>query len=318
MILYMYMEPYLVYMKKLLVVCSLTVCGLTYAQDAYQAASYTHQLELRHDNDFFALTDRYYSSGLFLTYRKVLAKGVFGEAEQLAIRLGQEVFTPSQTQSTNPALFDRPYAGFTGLWANWSQAKNNELLQITTLLGLAGVNSGAGGFQRWYHRAIAISDSPIWTNELENSIHVNLYASYTKEWEIAPNPFGIRMAVRPQLALGSRDVYGETEAILFFGRRNPIGESIAFDRLGSNSREIYFAFRFAYREVFYNGLIEGNLFGDNSPTVKQSKGSLVRLGFDFNHRFNRNDYKLGIRYGSPETANARPHTYVQLSYALSW
>ena len=36
-----------------------------------------HQIEFQHDNDFILLTDRYYSSGLFLTYRKRFTKGIF-------------------------------------------------------------------------------------------------------------------------------------------------------------------------------------------------------------------------------------------------
>ena len=38
------------------------------AQDSLKVPN--QQFELRHDNDFLLTTDRYYSSGLFLTYRK--------------------------------------------------------------------------------------------------------------------------------------------------------------------------------------------------------------------------------------------------------
>lgn len=289
-----------------------------FSQRSYDPQSYAHQIELRHDNDFFLLTDRYYSSGLFLTYRTRLTKGMFGSKEQLSFRLGQEVYTPSQTQSVNSDNFDRPYVGFLGLSLGWSIASDNSLFDTRAAFGIAGNNSGAGGFQRWYHRAVAISDSPLWINELDNSFHTNIYASYTKEWEIAPNPFGIRFAVQPQLAIGSRDIYGETEATFYFGRRSSIGESIAYERLGNNAREIYFAFRFAYRQVFYNGLIEGNLFGDSSSILRDVETSLLRIGFDFNHRFDQNDFRLGVRYTGSETPLAEAHTYIQLSYALSW
>lgn len=289
-----------------------------HTQVSYNPEKYTHQLELRHDNDFFLLTDRYYSSGLFLTYRTTLKKGVFGEKEQLAFRLGQEVYTPSQTQSVNSNLYDRPYAGFTGLRTDWSITEKSTLYTLGTLLGIAGNNSGAGGFQRWYHKAVAISDSPLWIDELNNSFHINLYASSTKEWELAPNPFGVRLAATPRLAIGSRDIFGEAEAVVHFGRRNPIDTSIAYDRLGDNAREIYFALRFAYRQVLHNGLIEGNLFGDNSTIIREIQNSLLRLGFDFNHRFNRNNYKVGIRYQSAEAVGADSHIYLELSYGLSW
>ncbi|WP_422349255.1 lipid A-modifier LpxR family protein [Flagellimonas sp.] len=290
----------------------------SYAQRSYDPKIYSHQIQVQHDNDFLALTDRYYSSGLFISYRKLLSKGIFGGDEQLGFKLGQEVYTPSQTQSTNTNVFDRPYAGFTGIWTNWSLGNLNQLFEVESLFGFVGPDSGAGGLQRWYHRAIAISDSPIWVEELRNSFHTNLYATYTKEWELAPNPFGIRLAAQPKLAVGSRDVYASSEAIFHFGRRNPMGESIAFNRLGSNAREIYFALRFMYRQVFYNGLIEGNLFGDNSPVLGVPKDSLFRIGFDFNHRFDMHDYRFGIRYNTAETPSSKSHAYIVLAYSRSW
>ena len=292
--------------------------GLFYAQETYEPTSYTKQLTLRHDNDFFLLTDRYYSSGLFLSYATTLKKGIFGGDEQFIVRLGQEVYTPSQTQSTSSSLFDRPYAGFTGARGTWSTANEHHLFSMGLLLGIAGNNSGAGGFQRWYHRAVAISDSPLWIDEINNSFHTNLYASHVSQWEIAPNPFGVRLLLVPKVALGTRDIFGEAESILQFGRRSPLRSSIAFNRLGNNDREIFFAFRFGYRRVFYNGLIEGNLFGDSSTILRTPKNDLLLLGFDFNHRFNQHNYKVGFRYNSAEALNTDTHMYVQLSYGFSF
>jgi hypothetical protein len=290
-----------------------------YAQNA-NSISYDEQIELRHDNDFFLLTDRYYSSGLFLTYRKLLSKGIFKDAkEQLDFTLGQEVYTPSQTQSTNSVVFDRPYAGFTGLRTSWSLSPDTkQFFKATVLIGVAGLNSGAGGFQRWYHQAIAISDSPLWIDEVDDSFHLNTYFSYVKEWNIALEPFGVHFALQPNLAFGSRDIYVEPETIFYFGKRNEIGKSIAYDRLGSTDGEIYFALRASYRSVFYNGLIEGNLFGDNSPVLKDPVNGIWRFGFDLYHRSQRNDYKFGIRYNSAETEPAKGHKYVLLSYGLSF
>ena len=54
-----------------------------------------HQLRLQHDNDFFTLTDRYYSSGLFLNYTQLLKNGLLdGDNEQITLSIGQEIYTP--------------------------------------------------------------------------------------------------------------------------------------------------------------------------------------------------------------------------------
>lgn len=278
-----------------------------------------YQVELRHDNDFFFATDRYYSSGLFLKFRTQLPKTNSGvRKEQLSFSLSQEVYTPSQTQSTNSEIFDVPYAGFSGFTTTWSSASKSDLIQTSLLLGIAGLNSGAGGFQRWYHRALGIRNSPLWVEEIANSLHLNLYFNYTKEWQIVQGPFGVRFAFQPNFALGTKDIYVEPETILYIGKRNQTNASIAYNRIGTTNREIYVAMRFAYRRVFNNGLIEGNLLGDNSPRTKDPKNSLFRFGFDFYNRVKKNDYKIGIHFNSQETPQSQSHKFVSLAYGFQF
>lgn len=282
------------------------------------AISNSEQIEFRHDNDFFLFTDRYYSSGLFLSYRKALSKGVFkANNEQIDFTINQEVYTPSQTESTNSDLFDRTYAGFSGLKTSWSTAKENQLFRTEILLGIAGLNSGAGGLQRAYHDLVGLS-APLWVEELNDSFHFNLYFNYVKEWKIAPNPFGTRIAFIPNIALGSRDIYVEPETALYFGNRKDVANSIAYNRIDTTSNEFYFALKASYRNVLYNGLIEGNLFGDDSAVLIDSRNSLWRFGFDLYRRSNSNDYKFGVRFNTRETEDSRNHQFVQLSYGISF
>jgi len=287
-------------------------------QSTYQSQEYNTQLELRHDNDFLLITDRYYSSGLFLKFRTRLKKGITKTMnEQLEFAISQEVYTPAQTDSFDSMEFDRSYAGFSGLNSTWSASNESQLFNVGILFGIAGPNSGAGGFQRWYHDNLVVSDPPNWIDELKDSFHINLYASFVKEWELSPNPFGIWIALRPNGAFGSRDMFLEPEAIVYLGRKQKISNSIAFDQIKSNEREVYFSFRAAFRQVFYNGLIEGNLFGDDSLILRTPESSLLRIGFDFHNRHDRHNYKLGVRYNSSETTISRSHKFLILSYAYT-
>ncbi len=275
----------------------------------------SHQIEFRHDNDFFLLSDNYYSSGLYLNYSTILKKGFFSaNDEQLAFTIGQEVYTPSQTQSSNSANFDRPYAGFSGIRTSWSRARESKLSEVSLLLGLAGLNSGAGGLQRWFHNLVGISESPLWVDELPNSFHANLYFSQIKEWNISSAPLGILFAFKSNLALGTRDIYIEPEGIFYFGKRNELPQSIAYDRIRSVDREIYVGFRFSYRQVFHNGLLEGNLINNNAAFTTPATNSVLRLGLDFNNRFKRSDVKFGIRYNTAESPLAKAHKYIILAY----
>lgn len=304
----------------LLLILLLGIAPLLYSQKSDTPVRYTSQWEFSHDNDFVLFTDRYYSSGLFLTYRTLLKKAPESfKTHQLDFKIGQEVYTPSQTQSVNTNTFDRPYAGFLGLTTTWSVGSGNELINSSLLVGLAGLNSGAGGFQRWFHRVVSIVDSPLWIGELNDSFHLNLNFSYIREWVFSSNPFGVRLAVDPEIALGSRDIFFEPSARLFLGKRNDAAQSIAYSRLGTkNTRELYFSLDVGYRFVLHNGLIEGNLFGDDSPLLKDPENSILRFGLNFNHRFHRNDIKIGLQINSKETPEARTHQFLTLGYGLSF
>ncbi len=277
-----------------------------------------HQIRLQHDNDFFTLTDRYYSSGLYLTYTSKLKKGIGKGQEQLSFTIGQEVYTPSDIITTNIEEQDRPYVGFMGLKTRWSSVKNKHGWDASLLLGIAGNNSGAGGFQRWYHKIFVVSDPPVWVEEMDNSLHANGYVCYLKEWTLAPNPFSITLAVQPSLAFGTRDQYAQANFIAYFGRRDPIVSTMAYQRIGNTRREIFFSLRAGYRYVGYNALLEGNALGDNSIFLISPNQEFVFGGFDVQHRFEKNEYWFGYRIQSPEAPGTKSHKYVILSYARNF
>ena len=157
-------------------------------------------------------------------------------------------------------------------------------------------------------------DSPLWIDELSDSFHLNFYFSYIKEWDLAANPLHIDMAFIPNIALGTRDIYIEPETIVYFGRKNKVAKSVAYNRVDAASNELYFSFNTSYRYVLHNGLIDGNLLGDNSPLLKDSTNSVWRFGIDFNYRFKRSDYKLGANYVTRETSFSQNHRFIRLSY----
>lgn len=278
-----------------------------------------NQLEFRHDNDFILLTDRYYSSGLFLTYRRGLSKGIFNAgAEQLGFQLVQQAYTPENIDSRNLNAIDRPYAGFTGLESSWSLAKGTYKIETKFLLGFTGQKSGAGEFQQWHHKNIVLASVPTWFTEIEDSFHANLEIDFVKEWQWAPNPFSMHVAIQPAVAFGTKDIYVQPEIVAYFGRRNPLETSIAYNQIGSTDREIFFSFRYAYRFVWHNALLEGNILGDNSVYTIPSEKRVTIFGFDVHHRSSKNEYTFGYRLNSKEAAVVGNHKYVILAYGRSF
>ncbi|NND64084.1 MAG: lipid A deacylase LpxR family protein [Flavobacteriaceae bacterium] len=278
-----------------------------------------NQLEIGHDNDFFLLTDRYYSSGIFLGYSRKLRKGVFSNtSEQLTFNLGHEVFTPNNIDTELIEEMDRLYAGYLRLNSTWNTVKGNSLFKVTTQLGMVGPASGAGAFQRWYHNAIVRWPTPSWKHELDNEFHANLLLGYHKEWKLLPVPFGVHVAVSAEIAAGTKDVYAQPELALFFGRRNKMSETIAYNRIGSTQREIFFALKVGYRWVGANAFLEEAPFGENSNFSIERKNTILNLGFDFRHRYGKNDYKIGYRFLTREANTVTDHQYLTFAYGRSF
>ncbi len=278
-----------------------------------------NQIEFRHDNDFILLTDRYYSSGLFLTYRRDLNYGIFiSGKEQLSFEVSQLAFTPTSIEAIALSQIDRPYAGFLGIESGWSLSKADTRIEAKILLGTTGPRSGAGQFQRWYHDNVVLWQTPTWFTEVANKFHVNASVNYLKEWQLNPNPFSVHIALQPSLSAGTKDVYAASEIIASFGRRNQVDSSVAYNNVGSTEREIFFSFRAGLRYVGYNALLQGALIEDRSDFQVDLKPIVFQLGFDFNHRSGKNDYKFAYRLISKETEAMQRHQYLTLGYARSF
>ena len=293
-----------------------------YAQDHSDKAikkEVKHQISLRHDNDFLAFSDIYYTSGLFLSYNRLLNRGVFKSGkEQISIALVQQIYTPSKLNTTNLAEMDRPYAGYMELNLSWSYVNENYSLETDFSIGLTGKGSRAGAFHRWYHNALSVPKPPTWAYELNNKMHVNLYSSYTREWQLSPNNFSVYLAVKSELAIGTKDIYAQPEFIAHFGRRQAMTSSMAYNRIGSLEKEVFFSICAGYRFLSHNALLEGHVFGDNSIFLVNPNNQYFYGGFDIKHRDRKNDFWLGYRFNSAETKQTKLHKYIILSYARSF
>ncbi|HPF11114.1 MAG TPA: DUF2219 family protein [Flavobacteriaceae bacterium] len=265
-----------------------------------------NQLEIHHDNDFFLLTDRYYTFGLALAYTRSAPNGFFtNSGETFRFELSQKAFTPNNLETIEISEMDRPYAGVLSLKSGWTKQYPKALLQTSFELALMGPASGVGTFQQWYHDHIVKYKTPTWAHELENKFHANIYLAYATEWQWTPNPFSVHVAAHPQVVIGTLDTYIQPELQLFFGRRSALKKSMAYHQLDDAEREIYFSLEGAYRNVFKNARINDNAINSG----------MWLLGFQFHHRYKKNEYRVGYHFQTPEATNLRRHQYLSLGYA---
>lgn len=288
--------------------------------EASEKKIYHQQFELRHDNDFLHFTDQYYTTGLFLGLRKLLNPGDSLQKKHYGFYLFQEIYTPSNITETNTLLLDRPYGGILGFLNEYSISNSKRFLEYKLALGFTGKISGAEGLQSLFHTAVATdSQTSTWKDQLETTFHTNFYVNYAYELQFQPNPFSVYFAINPIAAFGTRDIYLEQDAVFYFGKRNSLMETMAYKQLGTEGkRELFFAIRLAYRYVFHDAMLEGNLLRDNSSYLLAPYHQIFMYNFELFYGKGRHNFKLTYNFETPRNPAAEPHLYITLTLARSY
>ncbi|MBX2828767.1 MAG: lipid A deacylase LpxR family protein [Flavobacteriaceae bacterium] len=281
---------------------------------------YKNAFELRHDNDFLLFTDRYYTTGSFIGIRSNdTGRSDSINKRQYRFFIQQEIYTPSDLLEVNIKRLDRPYAGFIGISNGIMLTNNRRMLDASFLFGFSGPLSNAEQLQSYFHES-ATEDSRVatWEGQIKNGLHANVYLQYAREWKLEPNPFSVYMALNPVGALGTKDIYLQNDVAFYFGKRNPMNTSAAYNQLGEYAKEWFFAVRVGYRYIFHDALLEGHIVEDFSVFLKEPYQNLFLYNFEMFHRSKRNNYKLGYNFATPATDGTDPHLYMVFSFMRSF
>jgi lipid A 3-O-deacylase len=196
------------------------------------------------ENDLFAGTDRYYTSGAQLAWSSPNLEKFsdtpfaspflplfdllpyINEADyqkNLVLSLGQNIYTPDNTETYGLLEDDRPYAGwlYLGLGVVWKDAtvRNSLVLNI----GVVGSWSYAQEAQRLVHDARGLDHPNGWDNQLHNELGINL--AYERIWrfpKIAKRS-GLDWEFLPHAGavVGNVNTYANLGAELRFGLNLP-------------------------------------------------------------------------------------------------
>ena len=154
------------------------------------AAKTAPTLILTEENDFFAGTDERYTNGIKLTWISGDLKK-YAEDERLpdfavqylnalpfvnepgqqynvSLSVGQNMYTPSNTQTEAPQPDDRPYAGWTYFSLALHAKTPFQLDSFETSLGMVGPSARAGETQNNYHTLMGFPRAEGWRHQLHD------------------------------------------------------------------------------------------------------------------------------------------------------
>lgn len=277
---------------------------------------FNHQILLRHDNDFLFGEDRYYTTGNFITFTTLAGKSQDSTAKKQHIfSLFQEIYTPSDLLETNYLRYDRPYASILGLQYQHSVAFKSVYYQVGFSAGITGENSGGNWLQNAFHSGISGSRASQWIAQITDGLTLNTYGVFTKEWLMSESPLGIYLALSPQVAFGTKDLFVQNDFVLYFGKKQPAFNSIAYNQIGSLKKEFFVAVRVGYRHVFHDTMLQGNLLGDSSVFTVNPTPNIFIYNIENYFRYKRYDIKLFLNFISKRTKKAQEHLYFIFSLA---
>ena len=190
------------------------------------------------ENDAFTGTDRDYTNGLKLTWSRPYETPddgeqdltdwmmghlpFMGDAETFratSFSIGQNIYTPEDTESSNVVEDDRPYAGFSYIGFGFvsNNGKRRDVWEID--IGVVGPLSQAQFSQDVVHDIIGSDRAQGWDHQLENELALELICeSKWRLWQTSHHSgFGADFIPHVGGRAGNVAIYANAGAELRFG-----------------------------------------------------------------------------------------------------
>lgn len=309
---------------------SLIVCN---AQDTTKQISrvniktYKDEFGLKSDNDAYLAygQDRYYTNGLFLTYRHALKQlNTLKRTNKLIyeIEAGQKMFNPRSGNPKDITRIDRPFAAYLygGLNFNWLYNSENSL-KVSIQLGTIGPNAQGKEAQIFLHKTFGFYPIHGWDWQIKNEIGVNTSINY--DYFLFRSP-----SKKADLSLSSYINAGNTFAGVGAGVLFRTGSLKQFyntvynnsvisnnSAIASSSNELFFYLKPMVHYVSYDATIQGGLSNeDKGPTIFDVKPLVFsqELGVMYAKRRISADFALIFKSREVQS-RAKAHQYGSIS-----
>ena len=280
-----------------------------------------NQVFINIDNDRFTAdaTDKYYTSGIEVGWQKIITDSTFFKKilrkktfikSSFEFDIAHKIYTPKNIASLIEQMHDRPYASILTVSGGLNMFLTTQsLLKVKLELGATGKMSGGEAFQNWWHKQSQITMPVGWENQISNSPIVNITLTYSKQWFDAN---WLDLITASDLQFGTLRTSTRHGGALRIGLIDKFHQSICTSsRTGSDNFkrkfELYFYYGGSVEFVKYNGLIQGNWIGKNSPHTLEitpwiyySKYGIALgnryLDFNFSYQNMSKEMDMGLKH----------------------
>lgn len=309
-------------MKQLIVALIISVFSI----NAY-SQTYKNEFGFRSDNDSYLAqgSDRYYTNGLFIHFRRALNQQNLKEGIEkkiYEITAGQEIYNPYSGSAPDPARQDRPFAGYlyAGGAISWFYT-NESILKTSVKIGTTGPNSLAEDGQELLHNTVGFYTLEGWDYQIKNAVTVNLSAQYARLLHRSSNN-AIDFSFEGYANAGTT-FNGAGAGMLFRagGINQLFNSSYTNAVIGNNpktkalvKREVFFYAKPQLNFIAYDATIQGSLFNNNDPVTFGVKPIVFAQQIGFNYSSQRFTFDFGMVFKTKEVkSTAKAHQYGSIS-----
>jgi lipid A 3-O-deacylase len=249
------------------------------AANQLYAQNRTQEVGFQSDNDSFLAqgSDRYYTNGLFLFYRRGMSfKNAKLANKVLGIEVGQKLFNAQSGGVPDATYIDRPFAGYLYAGANVNYLFRNESnFKIGLQAGVIGPAAKGEEVQKIIHNTFGFYKLNGWQNQVKNNAQVNLNIEYNKLL-IREQWFDLTAGVYANVGTGFNGA--GIGPLLRFGNFNQLFNSVSTQSTATRSsitplheKELFLHYKPTFNYVGYDATVQGNIFDktdDQLPTTE--------------------------------------------------
>lgn len=283
---------------------------------AFSQQSFSKEFSLLTDNDLYTslFRDRYYSNGLFLTYRQVHKAGENKKIKKIisSFQLGHMIFTPVKATLEFAAQHDRPFAGY--LFGEYGRSyfyKNQNTLITKLQLGAIGPNSQGKELQNFIHGIYNFPNATGWKHQIKGAIAVNLEINYSKYLsKMSFDRFDLSSYSVVRAGTVFTDISTGVYSRFGFKKLQKLYNSTAFNsnlntKNGKNYSESYIYIKPLISYIMYDATIQGSFLNTNSPVTYDIMPFKFSLEIGYRYNWNRFNYGYTFHYHTKKLKSIR-------------
>lgn len=295
-------------------------CCFLFSVNFLAQQKFSKEISLVTDNDLYtsADRDRYYTSGVFLTYRYLAEnKNLNLEKRIFEWQIVHKMYTPNKPIVQVISEHDRPFAGYLyGSFGIHRVYKTNTIFNTSLQIGVVGPSAKSDELQNGLHSLYGFREVTGWKYQIKDAFGLNFGAEYIKFLgKDSSNTLDASWVNSVNLGTVFSDVSTGLKLRLSFIPLQEITNSIAFNTNLNDENtkqksqiESFFYFKPTLRYALYDATLQGSFLNTSSEVTKELIPFVFDMELGFKFTANRFNFGYVFNYNTSKSEGLR-YTY---------